>query len=104
MFHGERHSPETVSALILRELVRSAQEQTGSQFRDVVITMPAYFGIAEREATMRAGQLAGLNVLDVLAEPVAAAMHYRSLRLTPAARGRGTSWCMTWAVAHSTPR
>jgi molecular chaperone DnaK len=79
-FHGERHSPETVSALILRELVRSAQEQTGQQFRDVVITMPAYFGIAEREATKRAGELAGLNVLDVLAEPVAAAMHYQSLR------------------------
>jgi molecular chaperone DnaK (HSP70) len=78
-FHGERHSPETVSALILRELARSAQEQTGSQFRDVVITMPAYFGIAEREATRRAGELAGLNVLDVLAEPVAAAMHYKSL-------------------------
>jgi molecular chaperone DnaK len=78
-FHGERHSPETVSALILRELARSAQEQTGSQFRDVVITMPAYFGIAEREATKRAGELAGLNVLDVLAEPVAAAMHYKSL-------------------------
>lgn len=78
-FHGERQSPETVSALILRELARSAEEQTGHQLLDVVITMPAYFGIAEREATRRAGQLAGLNVLDVLAEPVAAAIHYRSL-------------------------
>ena len=87
MFHGERHSPETVSALILRELVRCAQEQTGSQFRDAVITMPAYFGIAERQATMRAGQLAGLNVLDVLAEPVAAAMHYRSLGADPSSQG-----------------
>src|SRR5215468_3627550 len=38
-FHGERHTPETVSALILRELARSAQEQTGSQLTDVVITM-----------------------------------------------------------------
>lgn len=77
-FHGERQTPETVSALILRELARCAQEQTGRQFTDVVITMPAYFGIAEREATRRAGRLAGLNVLDVLAEPVAAAMHYKS--------------------------
>jgi molecular chaperone DnaK len=78
-FHGERHTPETVSALILRELVRSAEEQVGRKFTDAVITVPAYFGIGEREATRRAGQLAGLKVLDVLAEPVAAAMHYTSL-------------------------
>jgi molecular chaperone DnaK len=78
-FHGQRHTPETVSALILRELIRCAGEQAGRQFRDVVITVPAYFGIAEREATRRAGQLAGVNVLDVIAEPVAAAIHYRSL-------------------------
>jgi molecular chaperone DnaK len=76
-FHGQRHTPESVSALILRELARSAQESTGQQVRDVVITVPAYFGVAERQATLRAGQLAGLNVLDVLAEPVAAALHYQ---------------------------
>jgi len=78
-FHGERHSPETVSALILRELTRAAREQTGQDVRDVVITVPAYFGVAEREATRRAGQIAGLNVLDVLAEPVAAALSYRAM-------------------------
>jgi molecular chaperone DnaK len=78
-FHGERHTPETVSALILRELARAAEENTGQVVKDVVITVPAYFGVAEREATRRAGQLAGLNVLDVLAEPVAAAMHYRAV-------------------------
>ena len=76
-FHGERHTPETVSALILRELARTAREGTGQEVRNVVITVPAYFGVAEREATRRAGQLAGLTVLDVLAEPVAAAMHYQ---------------------------
>ena len=76
-FHGQRHTPETVSALILRELARTAREATGQEVRDVVITVPAYFGVAEREATRRAGQLAGLTVLDVLAEPVAAAMHYQ---------------------------
>ncbi|HEX3961215.1 MAG TPA: Hsp70 family protein [Trebonia sp.] len=76
-FHGERHTPETVSALILRELARTARESTGQEVRDVVIAVPAYFGVAEREATRRAGQLAGLTVLDVLAEPVAAAMHYQ---------------------------
>src|ERR1017187_8872433 len=71
-FHGERYTPEMVSALILRELARAAEESTGQVVRDVVITVPAYFGVAEREATRRAGQLADLNVLDVLAEPVAA--------------------------------
>jgi len=76
-FHGQRHTPETVSALILRELARAAEENSGQVVRDVVITVPAYFGVAEREATRRAGQLAGLNVLDVLAEPVAAALHYQ---------------------------
>lgn len=78
-FHGARHTPEMVSALILRELARSAEEQTGKVVRDVVITVPAYFGVAEREATRRAGDLAGLNVLDVLAEPVAAALHYETV-------------------------
>ena len=77
-FHGERHTPETVSALILRELARLAAEQTGKEVRDVVITVPAYFGIAAREATRRAGGLAGLEVLDVLDEPVAAAVHYQA--------------------------
>ena len=79
LFHGERHTPETVSALILRELARTAEEHTAQPVRDVVITVPAYFAVAEREATRRAGQIAGLNVLDVLAEPVAAALHYQSV-------------------------
>jgi molecular chaperone DnaK len=77
-FHGERHTPETVSALILRELARLAAQQTSQEVRDVVITVPAYFGIAERAATRRAGELAGLEVLDVLPEPVAAAVHYQA--------------------------
>jgi molecular chaperone DnaK len=77
-FHGERHTPETISALILRELARTAEEHTGQPVRDVVITVPAYFAVAEREATRRAGQIAGLNVLDVLAEPVAATLNYQS--------------------------
>jgi molecular chaperone DnaK len=79
-FLGEEHTPETVSAFILRELVRSAEEHTGQAVRDVVITVPAYFGVAEREATRRAGQIAGLNVLDVMAEPVAAALHYQAVK------------------------
>jgi molecular chaperone DnaK (HSP70) len=78
-FHGQDHTPESISALILRELARAAQEQTGEEVHDVVITVPAYFGLLEREATRKAGQIAGLNVLDVLAEPVAAALNYQAL-------------------------
>ena len=78
-FHGQNHTPESISALILRELAHAAEQQTREEVRDVVITVPAYFGLLEREATRKAGQIAGLNVLDVLAEPVAAALNYQVL-------------------------
>jgi molecular chaperone DnaK len=78
-FFGQDHTPESISALILRELARAAQASTGEKVEDVVITVPAYFGVLEREATRKAGQIAGLNVLDVLAEPVAAALDYQAL-------------------------
>lgn len=78
-FHGEKHTPETISALILRELARFAEEQTGQPVRDVVITVPAYFGLAQREATRKAGQIAGFEVLNVVPEPVAAALHYEAM-------------------------
>ena len=52
----------------------------------MVITVPAYFGVLEREATRKAGQIAGLNVLDVLAEPVAAALAYQALEEAPGVR------------------
>ncbi|BEL04075.1 Hsp70 family protein [Actinoplanes sichuanensis] len=74
--HGQTHSPESISALILRELARAAAENSGEQVKDVVITVPAYFGVAERDATRKAGAIAGLNVLSIVDEPVAAALHY----------------------------
>ncbi|HZB32820.1 MAG TPA: Hsp70 family protein, partial [Streptosporangiaceae bacterium] len=61
-FHGTRYTPETISALILKELAAAAHRQLGRPVRDVVITVPAYFGVAEREATRQAGQIADLNV------------------------------------------
>lgn len=71
---GQEHAPESVSALILRQLVAAA---TGGGTKvDAVITVPAYFGLAEREATYQAGVIAGLDVLELLDEPVAAAAHY----------------------------
>jgi molecular chaperone DnaK len=78
-FHGQRYTPESISALILKELARSAELETGQPVRDVVITHPAYFGIAEREATRQAGEIAGLRVLNLVPEPVAAALHYEAM-------------------------
>ncbi len=68
--------PEEVSAYILKKLVQDASARLGQEVRDVVITCPAYFSHKEREATKAAGQLAGLNVLEILNEPTAAAMAY----------------------------
>jgi molecular chaperone DnaK len=78
-FHGEAHTAETISALILKELARAAELVTREPVRDAVITVPAYFGVAEREATRKAGEIAGLNVLNLVPEPVAAALHYEML-------------------------
>ena len=78
-FHGTDHTPESISALILRDLVKSVEESTGDEVRDVVITVPAYFGVVEREATRQAGAIARLNVVNVVPEPVAAALYYGAL-------------------------
>jgi molecular chaperone DnaK len=78
-YHNQTHTPETISALILRELARAAEQQTGQPVRDVVISVPAYFGVGEREATRKAGEIAGLRVLNLVPEPVAAALHYEAL-------------------------
>jgi len=77
-FNGRVHTPESVSAIILRKLAEYAGQETGVTVSDVVITVPAYFGVAEREATRRAGELAGLKVLNVIQEPIAAALHYEA--------------------------
>jgi len=74
IFFDEPFYPETISSLILKQLVAEAQEATGSTSSRVVITVPAYFGLAEKEATRHAGQIAGLDVVGILAEPVAAAL------------------------------
>jgi molecular chaperone DnaK len=72
-------SPEDVSAEVLRALRRGAEEATGQPVRDVVITVPAYFDDAQRRATLRAGELAELNVLRLLNEPTSAALVYEQV-------------------------
>lgn len=73
---GKNYSPQGISSFILRKLVNDAAVNTGEKIIDVVITCPAYFGTAEREATKQAGTIAGLNVLYVIPEPTAAAIAY----------------------------
>lgn len=74
---GERsYSPEEISALILRELNLRAEQALGQPIRKAVITVPAYFDDAQRQATRIAGQAAGLEVVRILNEPTAAALAY----------------------------
>ncbi len=73
---GRDWSAPGVSSLVLGSLARDAERATGVPVRDVVITVPAYFGNEERKATKLAGELAGLNVVDLINEPTAAAYAY----------------------------
>jgi molecular chaperone DnaK len=75
-FGGKIYSAEELSALILRKLKSDAEKYLKVAVTDVVITVPAYFNDAERTATITAGQLAGLNVLQIINEPTAAALAY----------------------------
>jgi len=75
-YNGKTYKPEEISSFILRKLVKDAEQNTGEKITDVVITCPAYFGINEREATKNAGDIAGLNVRQIINEPTAAAISY----------------------------
>ncbi|MEV7628698.1 Hsp70 family protein [Actinoplanes sp. NPDC089786] len=75
-FDGRPHTAESISALILKQLAQDAATYTGREVTDVVITVPAYFGMLERDATRNAGRIAGLNVVGIVPEPVAAALQY----------------------------
>ena len=75
-YNGEDLSPEVVSSYILRKLAEDAGRNLDTEVKDVVITCPAYFGTEERTATKNAGKIAGLNVIEVISEPTAAALYY----------------------------
>ncbi|MBS0013444.1 MAG: Hsp70 family protein [Desulfobacterales bacterium] len=81
-YGGERYRPEEISAYVLKKLAQDAQQHLGETISDVVITCPAYFGINEREATRKAGEIAGFNVRQIINEPTAAAIAYGSLDTT----------------------
>ena len=75
-FEGKEYTPQEISARILQKLKRDAESYLGDEVTEAVITVPAYFNDAERQATKEAGQIAGLNVLRIINEPTAASLAY----------------------------
>jgi molecular chaperone DnaK len=74
--HGKEYAPEEISAQVLRKLVDDAGKHLGERVTEAVITVPAYFNDAQRQATKNAGRIAGLEVLRIINEPTAAALAY----------------------------
>src|SRR5712672_1170289 len=73
---GKTLSPPEISATVLQKLKQAAEDHLGEKVTDAVITVPAYFNDAQRQATKDAGKIAGLNVLRIINEPTAAALAY----------------------------
>ncbi len=107
---GKNYTAQEISARVLMKLKRDAESYLGEDIADAVITVPAYFNDAQRQATKEAGQIAGLNVLRIVNEPTAAALAYgldkgekeQTILVFDSVVARST--CRCWRLARASSR